>query len=324
MFPHEKLEQEFGNYLDLPPENMVACSSGTAALHLALEAFELPSRSEVIVPEFTMIACARAVTLSGLTPVFVDCSNNLLLHPEKTINALTSKTRVIMPVHIYGRQCDTELFHLIKQRTGCLILEDMAETVYQKPHPKTDAACWSFYKNKIIAGEEGGLVYFHQKSKAQIARQLRCQGFTSQHNFLHKPRGHNYRLADCLASLVLDSLHNVSSNTQKRRHVVSWYDEVTPNKWLMPPRQSPWVYDVRIPKLKHDQQHQIIHSLNCRGIPARCSFRSMSEQPEYQKPYKHLEAYQASQEVLYLPVFPQMQKSTIADTLKLLKSLSSS
>src|SRR5882757_10054564 len=78
---HEMLERKFATWNHLPYEGMVACSSGTAALHLALEALQLPPGSQVIIPDFAMIACARAVTLAELVPVFVDVKDDLLIDP---------------------------------------------------------------------------------------------------------------------------------------------------------------------------------------------------------------------------------------------------
>ena len=104
MQPHEQLEQEWAAFNDLDPAGMVACSSGTAALHLALEALQLQPGSTCILPDFTMIACARAVTLAGLVPVFVDCGDDLLMDMALTPQACGEKTSAVMIVHIYGRQ----------------------------------------------------------------------------------------------------------------------------------------------------------------------------------------------------------------------------
>src|SRR5262245_33412737 len=82
MEAYEQLEVELANWAGGTPAQYVVCSSGTAALHLALEAFRLPPNTEVIVPDFAMIACARAVTLAGLKPIFVDCGPDLNLDPD--------------------------------------------------------------------------------------------------------------------------------------------------------------------------------------------------------------------------------------------------
>ncbi len=328
MYAHQKLEEKFGEWMGYSPKQTVACNSGTAALHLALESLELPP-GEVIVPEYTMIACARAVTLTGLKPVFVDCEDNLLFSQKKLSEKLTSKTQAIMPVHIYGRQCDVDQI-LHRNRSYFYgrpvpVVEDMAEIHGVKPHPESAAACWSFYRNKIVAGEEGGIICFQEERHADVARELRCQGFTPTHNFLHRPRGHNYRLADSLALLILHSLKKVEKNLLKRAQVVRWYDELIPRKWKMPPRESCWIYDLRILGLSHYYQQLIVDRLNADGIGARCGFRCMSEQPEYfDALYQSLNAYRLSSEVIYLPVFPEMNRGYVEDVVQNLLQVASS
>src|SRR5262245_15578515 len=104
MEAYQELEQALGRWVGNP--NVVVCSSGTAALHLALEALPIPKGSLVLVPDFTMIACARAVTLAGLTPNFIDCGDDLLMDPTAAFLAAPADARAIMPVHVYGRRCN--------------------------------------------------------------------------------------------------------------------------------------------------------------------------------------------------------------------------
>lgn len=304
----ERLERMFGEWIGNP--NCVAVSSGTAALHLALESLGLPYGSQVIVPEFTMVACARACTMAGLQPTFIDCGADLNLNPSLLNRTLTRYTRAIMPVHVYGRRCDMEAVI----NTGLTVVEDMSEIHGVNPHPQSDAACWSFYKNKILAGEEGGMIAFKNPDYAEKAKVLRCQGFTEDHDFIHVPRGVNARMSNLHAAVIGRSLENYPSNAEDRRQIESWYNEVIPSKWHMPARDAVWVYDLRIRGMTHWQQRVVISSLNEQGHPARHSFRPMSEQPEYRfshSAYKRLEAYRASAEVLYLPVRPGMTEADV-------------
>lgn len=303
MQPFEQLEKDWAAFNNLDPAGMVACSSGTAALHLALESFQLPLGSEVIVPDFTMIACARAVTLAGLTPVFVDCDERLLMDVKLTGPGFDwSKVGAVMLVHIYGRKCDDGWWNHWAVHQGVKVVEDLAEAHGAKPHPETDAMCTSFYKNKIVAGEEGGAVWFRDPAHAALARQLRSLGFTEAHDFDHVPRGHNYRMSNAHAELILTSLANydclvngweeshqilgmhvvpIRSWKAGRREIESWYDEFCPAEWRMPPRDAVWVYDLRIPGLTRDKQRSIVEALNAEGIAARMSFLPMSRQQEY-------------------------------------------
>lgn len=309
--PYQQLEREFAHWADYPPANVVVCSSGTAALHLALEALQLPPGSEVLCPDFTMIACPRAITLAGLTPVFVDCGDDLLMDMNLLDKAWTKCTEAVMVVHIYGRRCklDDDFWHWAKGLDAAgetMVVEDLAEAHGVKPHPKTDAAAYSFYRNKIVAGEEGGAVAFRNPAHAILARQLRSLGFTDAHDFKHIPRGHNYRLANALAAPILKSLADIHANLEYRRFIEHWYDEACPPEWKMPARDAVWVYDVRVPGMTAEEQNRVVRALQVAGIAARHGFKPMSQQDEYRscRVIGGEIAEQASREVIYLPATP--------------------
>jgi perosamine synthetase len=195
------------------------------------------------------------------------------------------------------------------------VIEDLAEAHGLKPHPETDAACWSFYKNKIVAGEEGGMIAFKDPYQASIARQLRNHGFTDAHNFEHIPRGVNARLSNCHAELILKSLREADRNIEKRRQVESWYSKLIPQEYQIDfKREVCWVFDIRIPGLTDSQQDQIVRSLNEQGIAARHAFKPMTSQIEYLNPVSSSESLNAtkmSREVLYLPVYPDMAEADV-------------
>lgn len=323
MQPHEELEQRFARWAGL--ENPVACCNGTAALHLALEALELPPGSFVICPEFTMIACARAIVLAGLRPLFVDCGDDLLMDPELVGRAVEGRWRgvgagvwrsgqqisAVLVVHVYGRRCDMFRLRKATERFGIRMIEDMAEAHGVEPYT-SDAVCYSFYQNKIVAGEEGGLVAFpYDPTLAELAKKLRCQGFDEFHNFLHVPRGCNYRLSNANARIIHRSLLNAAGNIAKRKQVIGWYDELVPREYQMPPREAPWVYDLRIPGMQEAKQNVLIKLLNKDGVAARHSFKPMSRQEEFAGPFQHLNAHRLSQEVIYLPVHPSLSREVV-------------
>ena len=303
----ERLEIEIAKWIG--NSNVVVCSSGTSALHIALESLELPLGSEVIVPEFTMVACARAVTLAGLKPVFADCNaKDLLVNPNKIKKAISKNTAAIMPVHIYGRRCDMSTITEIAKEYNLAIVEDMAEIHGVPPSPLSDAACWSFYRNKIVAGEEGGAIAFKDRKKTLIARQLRCQGFTENHDFLHRPRGINARLSNANAELILDSLMMVNENLMERSQIERWYNEAIPKELRMPKRLVCWVYDI---KLENVDTASVVALLNQDGISARLGFKPMSMQPEYARSYKWLQAFKQSKKIIYLPIVPGMDRDKV-------------
>jgi dTDP-4-amino-4,6-dideoxygalactose transaminase len=302
--PYELLEKELAEWAG--QDDMVVCSSGSAALHLALEALELPLGSKILVPEFTMIACARSVVLAGHVPVFVDCGDDLLLDHHK-VTEVINHVGAIMAVHIYGRRSDMNWLTSL----GKPVIEDLAEAHGVTPHPKSAAACWSFYRNKIVAGEEGGAVCFPRVNSGllswsnplypEIARELRCQGFSYEHDFIHRPRGCNYRLSNANAEIIRESLlpQQVKSELQWRRDLETQYNDLLNQFCQRPYRDAPWVYD-----LFHPRAHELVTILNEQGIQARRAFAPMSMQPEFAAPYTHLKAYTAYGSTLYLPLDP--------------------
>ena len=305
--PYEQLELKFSEWNELDPAGMVACSSGTAALHLALEAMNDVPEGRVILPDLTMVACPRAVVMAGKDCRFVDCEDDLQINSYRIEPHVIPLVDTIMAVHIYGRTCDMVNINGIAHRSCLRVVEDLAEAHGVQPHASTDAACWSFYKNKIVHGEEGGAVWFRDPDHARLARQLRSLGFTDAHDFTHVPRGHNYRMSNAHASLILPSLAEADVNLAKRRQVEQWYDAKVPKEWKMPPRDVVWVYDLRIPGMTSERQDQLVRGLNQRGVAARHCFKPMTTMEEWQgqQPVSP-NALRLSQEVIYLPAVPYL------------------
>lgn len=314
---YEILEKELAEWIGVT--DVVACSSGTAALHLAFECLQLPLGSEVIVPDFCMVACARAVSMAGLVPVFADCGQDGNIDPEEVEKLITDKTKAILVVHTYGRTCEMETLISIAdgQDRELLIVEDMAEVHGIQPQDYSVAACWSFYRNKIVGGEEGGAVCFPGMNVGEgprLARSLRSQGFTESHDFQHNPRGCNYRLANCLAEKVLNSLAVYDRSIKRRREIEKIYNQRVPHHWQRPPREIPWVYDLRIPGMSSEIQNKVLWGLKQIGIEARYAFKPMHSQMEYRNhrascradPTCRSLAEVLSREAIYLPLsFPQ-------------------
>lgn len=316
MEAYERLENEFGDFVNMRQGEMVACSSGTAALHLALEALELPQDSKCLMSDYNMIACPRAATLAGLQPIFVDCNeDDLLINTDRLDEVARSglDQKALLVTHIYGRRCYMEGVRSTQDWVGNLpVIEDMAEIHGIQPDGEcSDAACWSFYKNKIVAGEEGGIVWFKYPEIAKIARELRSLGFSNKHDYLHRPRGHNYRLSNVHAELILKSLMRFSENNARRNQIEEWYDKYVPKQWHQPLRDAVWVYDLRIPDLGYQRLDFIIRELNQQGIAARHGFKPMTMQEEYYSEQISSNAEKATYEVLYLPVYPSMTEKEV-------------
>lgn len=312
MEPYEELESLVQIWSGMP--HAVVCNSGTCACHLALESLRLPLGSEVVCPDYTMVACARAITLAGHIPVFVDCTPDLLMDLDLLDRALSHRDsciRAILCTHIYGRTVPMDEVAALACKYGTYVVEDLAEAHGVQPHRHTDVACWSFYKNKIVAGEEGGGMAFAAPTMARQARQLRSLGFGPDHDFRHVPRGINGRLANALASLIIPNLINVVNIVEERRRIEALYDLHCPEEWTMPPRVVPWVYDCRVRGVGRKDQDVLVQALNLYGIAARHGFKRMSSQAEYRDPHRFRctksldsDVVGVDTEVIYFPIQP--------------------
>jgi len=204
------------------------------------------------------------------------------------------------------------------------VVEDLAEAHGVIPHPDTDAACWSFYKNKIVGGEEGGAVAFKNPEHARLARRLRSLGFNDEHDFNHYPRGHNYRMSNAHAKLIIGSLNYYPVAIQKRREVERLYEEACPVAWRQPERDVPWVYDLRIRGMSSEIQDRVVRGSNKEGITARHCFKPMTRQLEYREGIPRLvenNADRLSREVIYLPIRPGMKRIDCAQPFEIIQSV---
>jgi perosamine synthetase len=325
--PFQQLEAALADWTGCP--HVACCSSGTAALHLAIESLLLPFRSEVITADFNMVAVPRAIALANMTPVFVDCGDDLLIDIDRLDEAASTcdRARAVIVTHVYGRRARMDDVHAIAHKHNLLVIEDLAEAHGVPVHPGSAAGCWSFYRNKCVHGEEGGAVAYPHPgevgaSRAMLARQLRSLGFTDAHDYTHVARGMNYRLANLLAMPILESLRGVEASLAARREIEGWYDRHCPDEWRMLPRASVWVYDVRIPGMYPELQTQIVRALQAENIAARHSFKSMSSQEEFRycRTFGTERTAKASRECIYLPCDPgKVTEATAAKAFEVIR-----
>lgn len=293
---------------DLRPTRGVACSSGTNGLILALRALGIKKGDEVIVPEFTMVASAWAVSMVGATPVFVDCDFKGLINADKIEEAITENTKAIMPVHIYGRQCDMDRIMTIAHDYGLRVIEDSCEA-HGVPI-RGDIAVFSLYGNKIITAGEGGICITKDDYLADQLEHLRAMAFEKQHTFLHKKLGYNFRMTGLQAAIALAQTERLDEFLEKRRQIEAWYDEGLAGLGITrPARNVLWMYDIAV--AMHDREALRAH-LEAKGIETRLFFKPMSQQPMYYNPmHQATIAYKLSLEGFYLPTYTALQKEDV-------------
>jgi dTDP-4-amino-4,6-dideoxygalactose transaminase len=284
----------------------VACSSGTAALTLALRALGVGVGDEVIVPEFTMVASAWAVTYTGATPVFVDCADDLNIDVRRIEEAITPRTKVIMPVHIYGRRCDMAAVMDLAHDYNLRVVEDSAEA--HGVRPVGDIACFSLFANKIITAGEGGICLTADPRLAAQMEHLRGMAFTKDHSFLHKKLAYNFRMTAMQAAVALAQVERLDEILAARAEIERHYDEGlrdVPGLTLLPKRDVLWMYD-----LLADDREGLREHLATEGIESRLFFKPMSRQPGYlDARWPALNATRFSDAGFYLPTYTELTRT---------------
>lgn len=200
METYKKLEQKFSEFCG--KKYAVALNSGTSALHLALLALDIGKGDEVLVPDFTFVACAFAVTYTGATPVFVDCKN-FTIDVDKIESKITKKTKAIMAVHLYGNQCNMEKIMFLAYKHNLKVIEDCSE-MHEVKLSNSDVAIYSFQASKQIHCEEGGMLVTNRKDIYDEVNLLKT--FYHTGDYYHKKVSYNYRMPNSQAKLALKSL----------------------------------------------------------------------------------------------------------------------
>ncbi|KAK1183826.1 DegT/DnrJ/EryC1/StrS family aminotransferase [Streptomyces sp. NBS 14/10] len=273
-----QFESEFARYNGVA--HGVSCSSGTAALTLALRALGVGPGDEVLVPEFTFVASAWAVTYTGATPVFVDCGNDLNIDAALIESKITPRTKVIMPVHVHGRRCDMDVIMRIAFEYNLRVIEDSAEA--HGIRPVADVACFSLFANKIITSGEGGICVTDDGRLAAQMAHLRGMAIGAEHDFLHKNLAYNFRMTNLQAAVALGQLEKIDEFLDRRKKIEAYYDaglgeikEIA----RMPPRDVLWMYDVLA-----ERRDELCAFLAEESIETRRFFQPMSKQPLYFDP----------------------------------------
>jgi perosamine synthetase len=194
-------------------EDCIAVNNGTSALIAPLWSLDLKPGEEVITTPFTFVATANAIVIAGATPVFVDIDpDTLLIDPNKIEQAITEKTRAILPVHLYGRVCDMDRINDIAEKHNLVVIEDTAQAFGAECHcgkyagMLSDAGTFSFYKTKNISTFEGGMICIPKNSRldAKKIRSICDQGQVGKYN--HEYIGFNFRLAEPLCLMALEQM----------------------------------------------------------------------------------------------------------------------
>lgn len=289
----EKFEDCFAEFVGT--RFAASCSNGTVALHLALLAIGVGPGDEVIVPTLTYIAAANAVRYCGATPVFVDSENDTMnLSSNEVKLAITSKTRAVIAVHLYGHPADIPALKLICDPLNIRIVEDAAEahgsSIGGAPVGSLgDVATFSFYGNKIITTGEGGMITTNSAEIDQKVRHLKGQGQDPTQRYWFLTTGYNYRLTNIAAAIGLAQMEDIETHLDDRRRVASQYERCLESlsELIQLPitRQGyvnvKWLFTVVLGPEVLIKRDELIDELAKHGIETRPVFYPMHHMPPY-------------------------------------------
>lgn len=309
-------EDEIAAYLGA--RHAIAVNSGTDALVISLKALGLGPGDQVITSPFTFFATAEAISQVGAEPVFVDINPlTLNIDPALAEQAVTSRTRAILPVHLYGQAADMGALLPLARVRGLKVIEDVAQACGgafwgQKLGTLGDAGAFSFFPTKNLgAYGDGGLIVTHDDAVADTARMLRVHG--ARRKYYNEVVGYNSRLDELQAAILRVKLAHLDRFNEGRRQVAERYRTLLEgHPDLILPAEAPFTthvyhqYTVRVQGGKRDRVRQRLAGA---GVATMIYYPV----PLHQLPvYAHCSAVcpraeAAAAEVLSLPIWPQME-----------------
>ena len=341
----EKFENDFCKYSKA--KYAIAVSNCTAALHLSLMALGIKKDDEVIIPDLTFVADANAILACNAKPVIVDINKeNFFLSISNIKKNITKKTKAIIPVHIYGQVCNIEEILDVAKDNNLKVIEDCAHAVgtfHKSKHVGTlgNTGCFSFYPTKNITTAEGGMVITNSEKIAEKVRQLRNHGMTkslksrysSEYPWIFdiKQSGYNYRLDEIRAALGITQLKRIKKINELRKKASSYYNKNLQNipgiilpDMVNDKTHSYHLYTIRVTKPYKLSRNQLFKKLKDNGIRTTVYWMPIHKYTAYRKFVKTsniLNTTKIYDEILALPLFPNISKKHQDVVIKVIKSV---
>jgi dTDP-4-amino-4,6-dideoxygalactose transaminase len=326
-------EERFAAYLGLP--HAVGLTSCTAALHLALLACGVGAGDEVITTPMTFIATSNAALYVGARPVFVDVDPvTALMDPALIEAAITSKTRAIIPVHLYGQMCDMRAIRAIADRHGLKVIEDCAHAIESardgvRPGQLGDAACFSFYATKNITSGEGGAVATRHADVAGRVRLLRQHGMSASAEDRHtqayrhwdmEALGWKYNMTNLDAAMLQGQLDRIETLWAKREQVSRAYEQrfdvqgVAYPKVAAGAKSARHLFTIWVDPAGRDQ---VLQGLQQEGVGVAVNYRAVHLLTYYAKTFGFTRgafphAERIGDSTVTLPLYPRLTDAEIA------------
>lgn len=349
MGPKTKLfEEKVKEYVNA--KEAIAVSSCTAALHTALTALNIGSNDEVITTPLTFVSTGNAIIYRDAKPVLVDVKRNTFnIDPKEIEKKINSKTKAIIPVHLYGQPCDMKGISEIAERYGLKVIEDAAHAIgaeyeHKKIGSISDFTCFSFYATKNLTTGDGGMLTTNDKKLAETARILSFHGidkdvwkrYSSKGAIGWKLKyiGYKYNMNDLQASIGLHQLKKLDYYIKNRQKLSKTYQECLENvDCISYPEEKSNIKHARhifailldLDKLKISR-YEFASKLKKENIGTGIHFPTMHLQPYYMKyfGYKPKDLPNAtfiSKRVLSLPLFNSMEEDDVQDVITAIKKV---
>lgn len=290
-----EFEERFADFCGVG--QAVATNNGTTALHLSLVALGIAPGDEVIVPTLTYVATANVVRYCGATPVFVDCEPvGMTMDVEDVRRKITSRTKAILPVHLYGNAANMPALQDLAESYGIALVEDAAEAHGasvggRKVGALGDCAAFSFFGNKIITTGEGGAITTDNSDLASTLRLYRGQGMDPTRRYWFSVIGYNYRMTNIAAAIGLAQLEDIERKLSLREEIrISYNSHLQDYVFIDTPQQPPWsssvnwIYTVSLDVSTAAQRDSVANGLAEVGIETRPVFYPLHTLPPYLEP----------------------------------------
>jgi perosamine synthetase len=297
-------------------KHAVGVCNGTVALHLALHCLGIGPGDEVIVPTFTYIASVNTIAQTGAKPVFADCrAADWLSDPDDVQRRVTSRTRAILPVHLYGAACDMRAIQSIAAANGLRVVEDCAEalgTTIAGRHVGSfgDVGTFSFFGNKTVTTGEGGMVATDNDDLAAVMRVTKGQGQSLTRRYWHERLGFNYRLTNIAAAIGLAQMERLETILALKRKIAACYRQLLADLQVTFQELSPavssseWLVSVLLP-IGVDRD-RLIGDMAQQGVETRPVFHCAHQMPMYAVGESFPIAEDISARGISLPSFPAL------------------
>lgn len=314
----QRFESEFADFVGV--RHATSVCNGTAALHLAMLAIGIGPGDEVIVPTLTYVASANTIVQTGAMPVFVDSIEGIWqVDPSAVERAVTSRTKAVMVVHLYGASCELDAISKICSERRLLLIEDCAEalgTLYRGKHVGTfgDVSTFSFFGNKTITTGEGGMVISNDAGTIKKAHHLKTQAVSSLQEYWHDAVGYNYRMTNLCAAIGTAQLEQAGYVLKRKRQLAAWYDKHLADLPVNRQAESPnstnswWLYSILVsPELRDSLR---LHLRN-NSVETRPLFPPVHAFPHYASNLEFPKAQAISRSGISLPSYPDLTEFDI-------------